>query len=243
MKKFELRKKLNLPMSLTIRKRMIQDKLEKVIYTKNEKLLEEIFYSLNEENLANYLETMNLLLLEDWHSFYYDIVLELQRLKSSQSIEPLYQYLIQNQESDLADRVVWALADIGTDKAKEKFVRLLRYSDVKVKELIAKRLEQWENERWRKEMKPLGEREYLTDEENDPYTKELYIELAEGHKLYGQPLRVIIHQDRINDDVVCKHLDRENYYSIVHLTWSQRAEHEDYPSYETGLSWEQCCLP
>ncbi|RUM71565.1 MAG: hypothetical protein DSZ07_00005 [Sulfurovum sp.] len=214
------------------------EKLAKAIGTKDKKLLDEVFYGLEEKYFPHYLETMDALLLEDWHSFYYDIILELQRMKSPKSIEPLYQFLCKNRENDLGNRVVWALADIGTSRAKKKLEMLLEYDDIKAKELIKKRLKLWECERDRKAMNPLMEGWYLTDEEDDPYTKELYIELSEGHELYGQHLRVIAHQDRVHDDVLCKHLEQEDYYSMVHLTWSQRAELEAYPTHDTGLTWE-----
>jgi len=216
-------------------------KLEEAINTKNEKLLKEIFYEL-EQDIPNYLESMNLLLLEDWHTYHYDIVLELQRLKNPQSIEPLYLHLTQNRESHLAYKIVWALADIGTAEAKAKITALIKYvSDIQVKLLISKRLQLWESERWRKELKPLPEGWYLTDEEDDCYNKELYVELAEGHALYGQPLRVVM-CDGLHQEVMCQHLDKENCYSMVHLTWSGREEFEGYPSYSGGYTWEECCV-
>ena len=133
------------------------------------------------------------------------------------------------------------MADIGTEESKEKITELLRYvSDVEVKLLISKRLQLWESERWRKELKPLPEGWYLTDEEDDSYTKELYVELAEGHELYGQPLRVIM-CDGLHQEVMCQHLDKEDYYSMVHLTWSGREEFEGCPTYSGGYTWEECC--
>lgn len=214
------------------------EKLEEAIKTKNKYLLDDIFYGLEEAYFPNYVETMNPLLLENWHHFHDTILLELQRLKDLKSIEPLYIYLKSNQNNPLLERAVWALADIGTSLAKEKLQSLLGFHETQVDKLIEKRLELWSHESWRKEMKPLSQGWYLTDEEDDSYTKELHKELAKGHPLYGQSLKVIVHQDRAHDDVLCKHLEKKDAYSMVHLTWSGSAECEGYPTYTLGLTWE-----
>ncbi|MCJ8313108.1 MAG: hypothetical protein MJK11_09080 [Pseudomonadales bacterium] len=53
---------------------------------------------------------------------------------------------------------------------------------------------------------------------------ELKIELITGHKLYSKKIEIVAHRDDATDDVLCKHIDENDSYSVVHLTWCMKPE-------------------
>ncbi len=213
--------------------------VKRAIKNRDDKLLNDLFYGMD-ETMEDYFEILLMLLNEEWHSFHRDILLELQQLKNPKAIEELYRFVATKREQDVTyHQAIWALADIGTKESKEKLALLSTSKHKEVASLAKKRLDEWENELSRKQLEVLPEGWYLTDEEDDAFTKELFTELVEGHPLFGKLSKVIAHQDRVQDDVLCKHIDEENLYSMVHLTWSQRGEFDSCPSFDMGFTWEE----
>ena len=71
------------------------------------------------------------------------------------------------------------------------------------------------------------------NEDSERLLKELKTEVISGHFLYRKNIKVIAHRDGATDDVLCKHLDEENIYTVVHLIWSMKPEIDvNHPSIE-----------
>lgn len=222
----------------------INNKIKKAIEISDITIVDELFYLL-EPTSPDYLEILLSLLPKYWQTFHHDVLLELQRLKNIKAIDSVYNSIIEREHEFeklkntwFYHRAIWILADIGTIESKNKLLLLTNVENQGIKLSAQKRLDEWENELQRKRLNPLSEGWYLTDEEDDDFTEELYNELADDHPLFGIPLKVIAHDDRVYDEVFCKHLDKQNLYSMVHLTWSQAKELKGFPSFETGFSWE-----
>lgn len=70
--------------------------------------------------------------------------------------------------------------------------------------------------------------------------RELATELHDGHAFFGVALHVIAHR-LTDDDVLCKHDTAPGVvtgrYSIVHLTWSGRAEIGACPTVDADGPW------
>ena len=60
--------------------------------------------------------------------------------------------------------------------------------------------------------------------ESSRLEKELQTELIFGHKLYSENIKVVAHRDGATDDVLCQHMDHNDLYTVVHLTWSMKPE-------------------
>ncbi|PID48177.1 MAG: hypothetical protein CR967_01025 [Proteobacteria bacterium] len=59
--------------------------------------------------------------------------------------------------------------------------------------------------------------------------KELQIEITRGHLLYEKDVIIVAYCDG-SDDILCQHKDKNNFYSLVHLTWSCKPEiNTNYP--------------
>jgi hypothetical protein len=72
-----------------------------------------------------------------------------------------------------------------------------------------------------------------TDEESERLQNELNLEMTEGDPLHGVPIRIVAHRDGTTDDVLCKILDVDDHYAVVHLTWSMKPEiNEKHPTIE-----------
>lgn len=70
--------------------------------------------------------------------------------------------------------------------------------------------------------------------------KELHLELPKGHALFGIPIKIVAHRDGATDDVLCKHLEADDLYSVVHLTWRMREEiHAEFPLIECQGTFQQ----
>ena len=221
------------------------NKIKEAIKDKNEDSLNALYYGL-EETDDGYFEILLTLFNEEWHNLHRNIVYELQRLKNPKAIDALYKVIVNGRKFLpkreyfwVYSRAVWALADIGTVASKEKLVNLKNFTNKDVVLLAQKRLSEWDNELTRKAFKVFEHGFYLTDEEDDSYTKELFTELVEGHPLFGKLERVVVHQDRVWDDVLCKYIG-EDKYIMVHLTWRGDAEFAGYPSFENATySWDE----
>ncbi|MCL2152984.1 MAG: adaptin domain-containing protein [Oscillospiraceae bacterium] len=106
----------------------------------NEKNAEDVEWSMNIAGMfdlfsKDYLEILLKLLGEDWHYKHEDIVSVFQQFKIPESVDILYEtalkrfnYLEYDEFFALAVKCIWALGEIGTEKAKEK-LKLLAQSD------------------------------------------------------------------------------------------------------------------
>ena len=81
---------------------------------------------------------------------------------------------------------------------------------------------------------------YATEEESKSLWKELQKELPEGHILFEKPIQVIAHRRGATDDILCKHLDETDRYTVIHLTWSMKTEiDERFPMVEADGSFTE----
>jgi hypothetical protein len=109
---------------------------------------------LNPEEFENYLSK---LLTLDWHFSHEDIALTLQQIGSQNSVDALFnastkkfKYLEYDDSKAFARKCIWAIADIGSNKAKEILVELSKNEDVEIAEYAKKRIGNWNNEIKRK---------------------------------------------------------------------------------------------
>jgi hypothetical protein len=65
---------------------------------------------------------------------------------------------------------------------------------------------------------------------------ELATELHPAHPLFGRALTVVAHRFA-NDDILCAHDAEPGRYSVVHLSWSQRSEFDEFPTVDFDGSW------
>ena len=107
-----------------------------------------------EEKIAYYTK----LLKYDWHYMHDQIVSFFQSYSNHKTVDILYETAL-NEKIDLmeykpiARRCTWALADIGTDEAKEKLTQLANCGNELIEGFAQKRLTSWEKEIPRKGMK------------------------------------------------------------------------------------------
>lgn len=115
------------------------------------------FLKTSDENKIEYVAQLNGLLSLDWHYQHENIALILQGLKSPMSVNVLFatatkrfEYLSYDDSFALARKCTWALADIGTAKAKDKLISLSLNSNEYIAQYAKKRLDNWEKELHRK---------------------------------------------------------------------------------------------
>ncbi|MGD9365955.1 MAG: hypothetical protein PVH87_09680 [Desulfobacteraceae bacterium] len=78
-----------------------------------------------------------------------------------------------------------------------------------------------------------------TEEESQNLGRELKVEMIPGHFLYSKNIKVVAHRDEATDDVLCKHIDEEDLYTVVHLTWRMKPEiNTEHPSIEVHGSYQ-----
>jgi hypothetical protein len=59
---------------------------------------------------------------------------------------------------------------------------------------------------------------------------ELQRELPPGHLLYGRAVEIVAFRED-QDDVLCRHLDEPDRFSVIHLSWVRKREiNAEYPS-------------
>lgn len=103
-----------------------------------------------------------ILLAEDpWHQRHEDVVLALQDLRSPEAVDALerttfsvHQHLAYDENSGLARKCTWALADIGTPEAREALVRIANCKNPTIAGYAKKRLDNWQKELPRKGRNP-----------------------------------------------------------------------------------------
>jgi hypothetical protein len=105
----------------------------------------------------DYVSSLITLLGKPWHEVHEDIVNALQRLKEPRSVEALFEvasYVFAYRDYDdtdgLARKCTWALADIGTEAAKNKLELLSHHENAQIAGYVRKRLVNWEKELPRK---------------------------------------------------------------------------------------------
>ena len=97
------------------------------------------------------------LLSLDWHEEHEELAQLLQQQCDARAVEALaraarlkFGYLAYNNSSAFARKCVWALADIGTDDARQRLVELAESDDAELASYAKRRLERWEQELRRK---------------------------------------------------------------------------------------------
>jgi hypothetical protein len=97
-------------------------------------------------------------LLSDWHELHEDIVFALQGLKDQRAVESIakaihikFSHLIKWENyNEFARKCTWALADIGSVKAKGVLLELAQSNDGNISNFAQQRIENWEKELKRK---------------------------------------------------------------------------------------------
>lgn len=97
------------------------------------------------------------LLSLDWHFSHEEIATTLQQIGSKNSIDALFsavtnkfKYLYYDDSKAFARKCIWAIADIGSNKAKEALIELSKIEDTEIAEYAKKRIENWNKEMDRK---------------------------------------------------------------------------------------------
>lgn len=81
---------------------------------------------------------------------------------------------------------------------------------------------------------------YATVEESQSLWNELQTELSQRHLLFEKPVQVIAHRRGATDDILCKHIDEADHYTVIHLTWSMKTEiDERFPMVEVDGSFSE----
>lgn len=132
--------------------------IKNAITNKDADNLQDVLVKTNEiENDPEFIDLLNLLLLEDWHFNHEDIAQYLQKLKNPKSIDVLhktifkkFKYLDYNNSEALARKCVWALADIGNKKAKKILIEVSKTDNDEISNYAQKRIDNWEKEQHRK---------------------------------------------------------------------------------------------
>lgn len=80
---------------------------------------------------------------------------------------------------------------------------------------------------------------YATSEERESLEEELQKELPQGHLLHNKRVQVNGHRDGATDDILCQHLDELDRYTVIHLSWSMKAEIDArFPTVEVDGSYQ-----
>jgi hypothetical protein len=102
-------------------------------------------------------ELLSEVLVADWHLRHEDVALAIQDLKCACAVEALERraasnpdYLEWDENHALARKCTWALADIGSDAAKQALERLSKSDILVVRGFAQKRIDNWHVETSRK---------------------------------------------------------------------------------------------
>ena len=69
-------------------------------------------------------------------------------------------------------------------------------------------------------------------QETGSILQELARELTEQHRLFGQSFDLVAWRDGATDDILLRHTVSEDFYTVLHLTWSHRPENPPWPCIE-----------
>lgn len=142
-----------------MQKKKITELLKNAIANKNIDDLEKAIMAgfQTKENSDDYVGILIELLSADWHLCHENIVLQLQQLKDPRAIKILqktverkFKYLEYDDSFGLGRKCSWALADIGTEEAKEALRKIAASSNEKISGYAKKRLNRWHQEYKRK---------------------------------------------------------------------------------------------
>lgn len=132
------------------------DFLIKATETKDGNLVEDALYS----DLSNDYDSLKILIEifdQDWHHSHEDIALTFQKSKSKSAVGALFrvatmkfEYLEYNDSEALSRKCTWALADIGTNEAKEALSHISKNATATIAGFAQKRLGNWQQELSRK---------------------------------------------------------------------------------------------
>ena len=136
----------------------IKNKFVKATETNDMDLAEEALMNMYDNGAElEYTPYLNQLLGIKNHYRHEDIAQTLQSLKSESSVDILFktatvklEYLNYDNSEALARKCTWALADIGSKKAKEALEILSKNQDSVIANFATKRLNNWESEASRK---------------------------------------------------------------------------------------------
>ena len=82
---------------------------------------------------------------------------------------------------------------------------------------------------------------YIADiEESERLHAELQKELPSGHLLKNIQVEVVAHRDGATDDILCRHLNNEERFTVVHLSWRMKVEIDyRFPTIEVDGSFDE----
>jgi hypothetical protein len=125
---------------------------------------------------------------EDWHSDHENIALHFQHTRDPLATDTLFKTATRNFYKDfdhlpLSRKCTWALADIGTEKAKQYLVQLTSCGDLEIEGYAKKRLAYWEAEAGRK-----GQRIRHKDDYNIFIRLENYVDSLDKSPKTGQQI-------------------------------------------------------
>ena len=84
---------------------------------------------------------------------------------------------------------------------------------------------------------------HATDEVRESHGGEYYRELPPMHPLSGIPIELVAYREG-TDDILMKHLNEPDRFTVVHLSWLMRQELPNHPRVEFSgthaefLEWE-----
>ena len=131
-------------------------KLQLALKARNSDAVEVALYE-EPQNDSRYIELLIELLPMDWHQSHENIARYLQILKPTCAVPVLmevatkkFSYLKHDNSLALARKCVWALADIGTQEARNSLQVLSQCGDTEIEGFATKRLNKWNEESARK---------------------------------------------------------------------------------------------
>ena len=145
-------------MTLSTQQAQVLEKLESATLAMDAKAVE---LALNEAftlGLHNQMSEVLITLADaQWHARHEDVALALQEIGGSVAVSALerlaiseHAYLAYDEHHALARKCTWALADIGTNEARDALSRLTGFKNPVISAFAAKRLENWQHESHRK---------------------------------------------------------------------------------------------
>ncbi len=132
--------------------------LHQAIESKNADGFEEaLIYAFRADLTTDLIPLLIEVLSMNWHFRHEDVISALQELKPPQAVQALreaalvtHEYLDYDEFFGLARKCTWALADIGTPKAKDALFELTETDNEIIAGYAQKRLDRWEQELDRK---------------------------------------------------------------------------------------------
>ena len=92
-------------------------------------------------------------------------------------------------------------------------------------------------------LEPWSSTNDLDDSLSDSFVRELQLEVARGHAMFGLPTRLVGRGQ--GDDALFEFLDGSGRVAVVHLTWTKTKEAPPWPGttvYSSMQEWAQKCM-